>query len=45
MIERLQQVLTWLEQLLPEVQEEDAAQLEALAEPFEEIPNAKMNRT
>ncbi len=35
MIERLQQVLTRIEQLPPEVQEEAAAQLEILAEPFE----------
>jgi len=45
MIERLQQVLTWIEQLPPEVQEEAAAQLELLTETFKEIPNAKMNRT
>lgn len=45
MIERLQQVLTRLEQLPPEVQEEAAAQLEVLTEPFEEIPNEKTNRT
>lgn len=45
MIERLQQVLTRLEQLPPAVQEEVAAQLEALTEPFEEMPNAKANRT
>ena len=45
MIERLQRVLTWLEQLPPKVQEEAAAQLEILAEPFEAIPNAKTNRT
>ena len=45
MIERLQQVLTRLEQLPPEVQEEAAAQLEVLTEPFEEIPNAKTNKT
>jgi hypothetical protein len=44
MIERLQQVLTRIEQLPPEVQEEAAAQLEILAEPFEAIPNAKTNR-
>lgn len=43
MIERLQQVLTRIEQLPPEVQEEVAAQLEVLAEPFEEIADAKMN--
>ena len=45
MIERLQQVLTRLEQLPPEVQEEAAAQLEVLTEPFEEITNAKTNKT
>lgn len=45
MIERLQQVLTRIEQLPPEVQEEVAAQLEILAEPFEAIPKAKTNRT
>ena len=45
MIERLQQVLTRIEQLPPEVQEEAAAQLEVLTEPFEEIPNAKTNKT
>ena len=41
MIERFQQVLTRIEQLPPEVQEEAAAQLEILTESFEEIPNAK----
>ncbi|HYL42350.1 MAG TPA: hypothetical protein VEU97_03100 [Ktedonobacteraceae bacterium] len=45
MIERLQQALTRIEQLPPEVQEEVAAQLEALAEPFEDILNAKTSRT
>ena len=45
MIERLQQVLTRLEQLPPEVQEEAATQLEVLTEPFLEIPNGKANRT
>ncbi len=45
MIERLQQVLTRIEQLPPEIQEEVAAQLEALTGPFEEILNAQMNRT
>lgn len=45
MIERLQQALTRIEQLPPEVQEEVAAQLEALTEPFEEILNAKTSRT
>jgi hypothetical protein len=45
MIERLQQVLTRIEQLPPEVQEEAAAQLEILTEPFEVIPNAKTNTT
>ena len=45
MIERLQQVLTRIEQLPPEVQEEVAAQLEVLTEPFEELTNAKTNRT
>jgi hypothetical protein len=44
MIERLQQVLTRLEQLPPEVQEEAAAQLELLTEAFEVIPTAKANR-
>ena len=44
MIERLQQVLTRIEQLPPEVQEEAAAQLEILTEAFEAIPNAKANR-
>jgi hypothetical protein len=43
MIKRLQQVLTRLEQLPPEVQEEAAAQLELLTEAFEAIPNAKTN--
>lgn len=45
MIERLQQVLTRIQQLPPEVQEEAAAQLEILAETFEAIPNAKTDRT
>ncbi len=45
MIERLQQVLARIEQLPPEVQEEAAAQLEVLTEPFEKIPNAQTNRT
>ena len=45
MIERLQQVLSRIEQLPPEVQEEVAAQLEVLTEPFEELANAKTNRT
>lgn len=45
MIERLQQVLTRIEQLPLEVQEEAAAQLEVLTEPFEEILNEKANRT
>jgi hypothetical protein len=45
MIERLQQVLTRLEQLPPEVQEEAAAQLEVLTELFAELPNGKTNRT
>jgi hypothetical protein len=44
MIERLQQVLTRLEQLPPEVQEEAATQLEVLTELFAE-PNGKTNRT
>jgi hypothetical protein len=44
MIERLQQVLTRIEQLPPELQEEIAAQLEVLTEPFEEISNAKTNK-
>lgn len=43
MIERLQQALTRIEQLPPEVQEEVAEQLEALTEPFEETPYAKAN--
>jgi hypothetical protein len=38
-------VLTWIEQLPPEIQEEAAAQLEILAEPFETIPNTQTNRT
>jgi hypothetical protein len=37
-------VLTWLEQLPPEVQEEAAAQLEILTETFAPIPNAMTNR-
>ena len=41
MIERLQQVLTQIEQLPAEIQEEAAAQLEILAEPFVAIPSAK----
>ncbi len=45
MIERLQQVLTRIEQLPPEFQEEVAAQLEVLAEPFEGTPNTKGNKT
>jgi hypothetical protein len=45
MIERLQQVLSRIEQLPPEVQEEAAAQLEILAEPFESVPNMQTNRT
>ncbi len=45
MIERLQQVLSRIEQLPSEVQEEAAAQLEALTEPFEEILNTKTNKT
>lgn len=44
MIERLQQVLTRIEQLPPELQEEVAAQLEVLTEPFEAIPNIEMNQ-
>ena len=44
MIERLQQVLTRLEQLPPEVQEEVAAQLEVLTEPFEETTKARVNK-
>ena len=44
MIERLQQVLSRIEQLPPEVQEEAATQLEILAEPFKAIPNSKTNR-
>jgi hypothetical protein len=44
MIERLQQVLTRIEQLPPEIQEEAAAQLEILAEPFVAIPNANRTR-
>ncbi|HZT98748.1 MAG TPA: hypothetical protein VFA10_03755 [Ktedonobacteraceae bacterium] len=43
MIERLQQVLTRIEQLPTEVQEEAAAQLELLTETFQVIPNAKTN--
>ncbi len=45
MIERLQQVLSRIEQLPPEVQEEAAAQLEVLTEPFEEILDTKTNKT
>jgi hypothetical protein len=45
MIDRLQQVLTRIEQLPPEVQEEAAAQLEMLTEVFEAIPNAETDRT
>lgn len=45
MIERLQHVLTRIEQLPPELQEEVAAQLEILTEPFEEISNTKTNST
>lgn len=45
MIERLQQVLTRIEQLPPEVQEEAAAQLEVLTEFFEETPDGKANKT
>jgi len=45
MIDRLQQVLSRIEQLPPEVQEEAAAQLEVLTEPFEELANAKIDRT
>ena len=37
MIERLQRLLTWLERLPPEVQEEAAAQLEILTETFAPI--------
>jgi hypothetical protein len=44
MIERLQRVLTRIEQLPPEAQEEAAAQLEILTEAFEAIPSAKTNR-
>jgi hypothetical protein len=44
MIERLQQVLTRIEQLPPEVQEEAAAQLEILAEPFEAMPNRTLGK-
>jgi hypothetical protein len=43
MIERLQRVLTRIEQLPPEVQEEAAAQLELLTEAFEAIPTTKTN--
>jgi hypothetical protein len=45
MIERLQQVLTRIEQLPPEIQEEAAAQLEILTEPFVAIPNAQTKST
>jgi len=44
MIERLQQVLTRIEKLPPELQEEVAAQLEVITEPFEAIPNIEMNQ-
>lgn len=44
MIERLHRVLTRIEQLPLEIQEEAAAQLEILTEAFEAIPNAKTNR-
>ncbi len=44
MIERLQQVLTRIEQFPPEL-EEIAVQLEGLTEPFDKLPNTKMNRT
>jgi hypothetical protein len=45
MIERLQQALTRIEQLPPEIQEEAAAQLEILTEPFVAIPNAQAKST
>jgi hypothetical protein len=45
MIERLQHVLTRIEQLPPEIQEEAAAQLEVLTESFGEFPNEKTNTT
>ena len=45
MIERLQEVLTRIGHLPPEIQEEAAAQLEILAEPFEAIPNEHTNST
>lgn len=45
MIERLRQVLMRIEQLPLEVQEEAAAQLEVLTDPFIEIPDTKTNQT
>jgi len=45
MIERLQQVLTRIEHLPLEIQEEAAAQLEILTEPFEALPNEQTNST
>lgn len=44
MIERLQQVLTQIEQLPPEIQEEAAAQLEILIEAFAVEPETKAAR-
>jgi len=44
MIERLQQALMKIEKLPPEVQEEVAAEIEALTEPFEERLNMKTSR-
>ena len=38
-------MLTRIEQLPPEIQEEAAAQLEILAEPYGATPNTKTNRT
>ncbi len=44
MIERLQQVLTRIEQLPSEIQEEAAAQLEILTQAFEAIPDTKIGK-
>lgn len=45
MIERLQHLLTRIEQLPPEIQEEVVAQLEVLTESLGEFPNEKTNTT
>lgn len=44
MIERLQQVLTRIEQLPPDIQEEAAAQLEILTEAFKAVPEAQAGK-